>query len=88
MGIKEEILKVIKKPFGALIESEDEIRLILKRRLTKKEYKIFMAKVEGKNLEELKIKLNLSNERFNELLLNIEKKLNSNAIKEEIFSTN
>ncbi len=75
----------IVKPMGDYIEEED-LKMVLKRRLTKKEYKTLMQIVKkDMSLEQLKVKLGLSDERHELILVNIKKKLNKSNTKSEIF---
>ena len=68
--------RIIEKPLGSY-RPEAELRLALKRRLTKKEYKVLMARVEGTpSKEELMAKLRLERNRYEEIWHTIGKKLN------------
>lgn len=78
--------RLIEKPLGNYCP-EAELRMILKRRLTKKEYKIFQAEIEGSpSKEELLVKLRLDPDRYGELRENIRKKLNLDSVKKELFT--
>ena len=58
----------------------------LKRRLTKKEYKVLCQQAEGlPPLEELMTKLSLDSERYEGIVTSLRKKLNSDRIKRELF---
>lgn len=78
-ALKEEI-KILNREF----RNEDEIIEILKRRLTKKEYKYFMMKVEGTGYDILRNELRVEGERLMEIAVAVNKKLNSEKIKHEI----
>ena len=76
--------QIIKKPFGNY-QDESSLKLILKRRFTKKEFKLFILK--AKSVEEQRIReiLKLSEEEFFTIWSKITKKVNKNLLKEEIF---
>jgi hypothetical protein len=66
------------------LKNEDEIIEILKRRLTKKEFKYFMLKKEGFNYDIMRKELNIEGERLIGIARNVSKKLNSEKIKHEL----
>lgn len=77
--------RLIEKPPGNY-RPDAELKMTLKRRLTKKEYRILLAEIEGSPPEEeLRVKLHLNPVRFEELRENVRKKLNSDSIKRELF---
>ena len=53
MNFTKSLLKHIDKLVGSL-RSDEQLQEILKRKFTKKEYKIFVAIEEGKAMEEIK----------------------------------
>ena len=53
MNFTKSLLKHIDKLVGTL-RSDEQIQEILKRKFTKKEYKVFVAFEEGKSIEEIK----------------------------------
>lgn len=53
MNFENSIKKHVKKLVGTL-KSEEELQEVLKRKFTKKEYKIFVAFEEGKTIDEIK----------------------------------
>ena len=53
MNFTKSLLKHIDKLVGSL-RSDEQIQEILKRKFTKKEYKVFVAFEEGKSIEEIK----------------------------------
>lgn len=65
---------------------KDEIYLkeVLKRRLTKKEYKILDVLAYSKNTEEACTKLKLDADRYNEIVTVLIKKLNQEKLKQEL----
>jgi len=67
------------------LKGEDELRLILKRRLTKKEYKIFFLSLEGEERETIREKILLSEERYVELEKRISQKLKSDKTRSELL---
>ncbi|WP_456392040.1 hypothetical protein [Nitratifractor sp.] len=74
----------ISKPLGSL-KSPEALDAVLRRRLTKKEYKLFIAESEGDPLEPLMEKLRLDAERAEALRRSTRQKLNRDSIKRELY---
>lgn len=66
------------------LKSEDEIIEILKKRLTKKEFKYYMMRLEGVENELMKKELKVDDERFDEIFKTTIKKLNAEKLKYEL----
>ena len=66
------------------MKSEDEIVEILKKRLTKKEFKYYMMKMEGVEKELMQKELKADDERFDEIETTTIKKLNAEKLKYEL----
>lgn len=66
------------------LKSEEELREILKRRLTKKEFKYYMMKLESTGYDTLKNELNVDSERLLQIGHTVSKKLNSEKLKHEL----
>jgi len=81
--LKVEIEKYIKK-LNSPLKKEDELKEILKRRLTKKELKILLAWADNQDLTPLLEKLNIDSNRYDSIRENIIKKLNQEKLKQEI----
>ena len=81
--LQEEVTKHIRKLVRPLKE-EQELRDALKVKLTKKEFKLLSAWAEESDLEILKEKLNLDEQRMEELSEKLIKKLNQEKIKQAI----
>ena len=83
MPLQQYIISVITHP---RVPFKDEVSLkeVLKKRLTKKEYKILDALAYSKNTEEVCIKLKLDVDRYNEIVSALTKKLNQEKIKQEL----
>ena len=65
---------------------EERIKEVLRRRLTKKEYKVLMQQVQQTPpLGELKAKLGLDDTGYARRLESLKKKLNSDTLKRDIF---
>ena len=78
--------RIIEKPLGAY-RPDAELKFTLRRRLTKKEYRILLAEIEGTpSKEALLDKLRLEPDRYDQLRDNVRKKLNLDSIKRELFS--
>lgn len=76
---------LIAKPTG-IYRDEASLHETLKRRLTKKEYKVLCRQAAGAPpLEELMAKLSLDTERYGRIEASIHRKLNSDRIKRELF---
>lgn len=73
----------IEKLVGTL-KDEKELKEVLKRKFTKKEYKTFLNKEEGKSFEEICELLNEDMERVQELYKSACKKLNQELMKKEL----
>ena len=83
------ISKVLKehiKKLHAPLKSEDELVEILKKRLTKKEYKILFALAEESDDKLLCEKFKLDEKRFKEVKTRALKKINFHDLKEELLS--
>ncbi|HIP03092.1 MAG TPA: hypothetical protein EYG75_06215 [Campylobacterales bacterium] len=76
------------KKLTSPLKNEDELIEILKRRLTKKEFKILMMSVENRPKEEQLKKLSLDEKRYDEVKTKALKKVNFNELKEELISSN
>lgn len=83
MNLTESLLNHIDKLVGTL-KPEDELQEVLKRKFTKKEYKVFIAFEEGKSLEEVQEIVKDDEDRINELYKNACKKLNQELFKKEL----
>lgn len=87
MNFTESILKHIDKLVGTL-RDEDELQEVLKRKFTKKEYKVFVAFEEGKSLEEVQEIVRNDEERVEKIYKTACKKLNQELFKKELTSFN
>ena len=83
MNFTESILKHIDKLVGTL-RPEDELQEVLKRKFTKKEYKVFVAFEEGKSLEEVLEIVRDDQERVEKIYKTACKKLNQELFKKEL----
>jgi len=75
---------VIQKPLGSFRPTE-ELEMVLRRRLTKKEFKLLLARLRNEPLEELAARLKLDEQRLAELQDRIRHKLNQDRIKRELY---
>ncbi len=85
MNFTKSLLKHIDKLVGTL-RSDEQIQEILKRKFTKKEYKVFVAFEEGKSIEEIKALVKEDEEKVQEHFKVACKKLNQEKIKRELVS--
>ena len=83
MDLTKSLTNHIEKLVGTL-KDEQELKEVLKRKFTKKEFKVFIAKEENKNIEEIKSLIHDDEERIEELYKSACKKLNQERIKQEL----
>ncbi|RXJ77182.1 hypothetical protein CRV03_05710 [Arcobacter sp. F155] len=83
MNFTESLTKHIDKLVGTL-KSEEDLKEVLKRKLTKKELKVFVAIEEGKSIQETMELIKDDEERVNELYKAACKKVNQEKIKKEL----
>ena len=83
MNFTEAIELNVDKLVGTLKE-EEELREVLKKKFTKKEFKVFVAFAEGKSLDEVKAIVHDEDERIDEIYKTACKKLNQEKIKKEL----
>ena len=81
--IQNELQKHIRKLVGTLKEDE-ALLLVLKARLTKREYKLLTGWAEGISPEEISQKLKLDEAAYTELSAKLIKKLNQEKLKQEL----
>jgi len=79
-GLQRDI-KIIEKD----LKEESELKKILKLRLTKKEYKIFLAINDNSSDDFMKEKLLLDDKRLAEVKESLLKKLNYEKLKNELY---
>lgn len=82
--IKNELEKTIRK-LPHPLKDEDEIIAILKRRLTKKEYKVLKFKASNMDLEDMTKELNIDMDRLTKIDVTLIKKINQEKIKHDIM---
>jgi len=73
-------IKILEKE----LKEESELKKILKLRLTKKEYKVFLAINDNQNDDYMKEKLLLDDKRLQEVKDSLVKKLNYEKLKNEL----
>jgi hypothetical protein len=83
MNFTESLTNHIDKIVG-ILKDEDELREVLKRKMTKKEFKVFVAFEEGNSIEDVKKLVGDDEDRINELYKSACKKLNQEKIKQEL----
>jgi FixJ family two-component response regulator len=86
MELSRYIESKIDKPLGRL-RGEEELEWVLRRRLTKKEFKVLQGTLQGTSEESIKSKLKLDDERLDRIRENIRHKLNQDRIKLELYNT-
>lgn len=85
MNFTKSVENHIEKLVGTL-KSEEQLKEVLKRKLTKKEYKVFVAREEGQSIEEIKTLINNDEERIEEVFKTACKKLNQELFKKELVN--
>jgi hypothetical protein len=85
INIKEELKKDIKKLVGNL-RSEEQLKEILKRRLTKKEFKFYKLKIASSSEDEMMKELLCDSERLAEIQKQTILKLNQEKIKRDLVT--
>ena len=83
LTLSTEIEKHINKLVNPL-KNGDDLKEVLKLKLTKKELKLLKSWAEGTDIDTLKKQLNLDDERYGELSAKLIKKLNQEKIKQAI----
>lgn len=84
MEFKQSLLFNIEKLVGTLKE-EEELKEVLKRKFTKKEFKVFVAMEDAKDVSEIAKEIHTDEERVQELYKNAVHKLNQEKIKKELI---
>jgi len=82
--LQEEITKHIKKLPYPLLE-EEKLKEVLKKRLTKKEFKLIEYNIANLAMDEKLKNLNVDQERFDEIYKGLIKKLNYEKIKHQLM---
>ena len=80
----DEVEKHVRKLISPL-KNEDELKKILKVKLTKKEFKVLSAWANEDNMKPLLENLSLDEDRYGELSLKLIKKLNQEKLKQEMM---
>ena len=80
----DEVEKHVRKLISPL-KNEDELKKILKVKLTKKEFKVLFAWANEDDMKPLLEKLSLDEDRYGELSLKLIKKLNQEKLKQEMM---
>ncbi len=82
--LRDEVEQHIRKLIRPL-KDEDELRAVLKVKLTKKEFKVLNNWANKEELKPILEKLSLDEKRYEELSLKLIKKLNQEKLKQEIM---
>lgn len=85
MNLRDSLLYNIDKLVGTL-KTEEELKEVLKRKFTKKEFKVFVAMEDKKDIKEIAKLINDEEERVEELYKIACKKLNQEKIKKELVN--
>ena len=82
--LKDELEKQIRKLILPL-KSEEVLTDVLKKRLTKKEYKLLLATAEGVDENAIAESIHLTQEDYEKLKAKLTKKLNQEKLKQELM---
>ena len=82
--LMDEVERHIRKLINPL-KDEDELRAVLKVKLTKKEFKVLSAWANEDDMTTLLEKLGMDEERYGELSVKLIKKLNQEKLKQEMM---
>ncbi len=82
--LRDEVEQHIKKLIRPL-KDEDELKAVLKVKLTKKEFKVLNCWAKDEELKPLLEKLSLDEKRYEELSSKLIKKLNQEKLKQEMM---
>jgi len=84
-NVQDELTKDIKSIVG-ILKSDEQLTEVLKRKLTKKEFKYYKLKLEKNDEETIVKELNCDMERFEEIKKQTILKLNQNTLKKELVN--
>jgi hypothetical protein len=85
MNLEKSLLSTIDKLVGRL-KDEEELLEVLKRKFTKKEFKVYFARESGKSVEDIKELIHDEEKRIEEIYKTACKKLNQEKIKQELVN--
>ena len=83
---QEELKKIIKK-LSYRLKDDDALKIALKRKLTKKEFKLLEFRVYNATAQEMQDKLGVDSDRLEEIEKRLIQKLNFEKIKHELMVT-
>lgn len=84
LSIQEILQKQIRK-LTLPLRDEEELKAVLKAKLTKKEYKLLQAWAEDVSQDEIASLLHVDETRYSELSVNLVKKLNRETVKQALY---
>ncbi len=82
--LSQELQKYIKKLIKPL-KDEEELIPVLRKRLTKKEYKLLQMATDERPLDQIYAKLNIEEESYTALKNKLIKKVNQEKLKQELM---
>lgn len=83
-----QIIKMILGEERSPVKSKEELAILLKKRMTKKELEVLNAKVENQNQEDIMASLNIDSARYEKLLSGAIKKIKNESIHGDFFYEN
>jgi len=81
-----EIIKMVLGDKRVLVKSEEELALLLKKRMTKKELEVLNSKVLGISREDVMASLNIDMPRYETLIASAMKKIKNESIHRDFFA--
>ncbi len=78
------LIKIVNYPF----KPEQELELLLKKRLTKKEFKLLKELSRNRPKEQIRVNLNFEQNEFKRVEANLIKKLNQEQTKQLLYKFN
>ncbi|RLA83145.1 MAG: hypothetical protein DRG78_05215 [Epsilonproteobacteria bacterium] len=84
-NVTQELTKDIKKIVG-ILKSDEQLTEVLKRKLTKKEFKYYKLKLENNDEDTIAKELSCDKDRFEEIKKQTILKLNQEKIKKELVT--
>lgn len=80
-----EIIKMVLGSERVPVKSEEELALLLKKRMTKKELEVLNAKVKGVTQEDVMASLKIDASRYETLVSNAMKKIKNESVHGDFF---
>jgi len=80
-----EIIKMVLGDKRVLVKSEEELALLLKKRMTKKELEVLNSKAKGICVEDVMESLNIDAQRYETLVTGATKKIKNESVHRDFY---